>query len=297
MKEKQIGEIEKCCASLHMSCLKWDEPTHYKGRCIDHIFFLSKAPLKCLFINAILSSFKDHALLIGGSLFKEWEIQANKKSIPEYLINDHGFINTLIERMGTFSKGDDSNKFLTRFKTTAWELVPYWRERNTEVALFRELWKIHSLVRSLHNSHILRKSTVQRPYSSLEMGLLDQASLGWKGSKEGKLWRRGIIPRMISAALKKIECIEGQLGIFIDSHPARPKARSSPRVKGIVVDGVISRDNGVVQKAIKEFWGNLLGSVRPYNKDSLQKLIENHKPQFPKVDYHVVDGAKVDKLL
>ena len=37
--------------------------------------------------------------------------------------------------------------------------------------------------------------------------------------------------------------------------------------------------------------------MRPYNKDSLQKLIENHKPWFPKVDYHVVDGAKVDKLL
>ena len=66
--------------------------------------------------------------------------------------------------------------------------------------------------------------------------------------------------------------------IFIDSHPARLKARSSPRVKGIVVDGVISRDNSMVQKAIKEFWGNLLDSVRPYNKDSLQKLIENHKP-------------------
>ena len=129
------------------------------------------------------------------------------------------------------------------------------------------------------------------------MGLLDQASFGWKGLKEGKLWRRGIIPRMISAVLKKIECIEGQLEIFIDSHSARSKARSSPRVKGIVVDGVISRDNGIVQKAIKEFWGNLLGSVRPYNKDSLQKLIENHKPWFPKVDYHIVDGAKVDKLL
>ena len=130
VKEKQMGEIEKCCASLCMSCLKWDEPTHYKGRCIDHIFFLSKA--KHLFINAILSSFKDHALLIGGSSFKKWKIRANKKSIPEYLINDHGFINTLIERMGTFSEGDDPNKFLTRFKTTAWELVPYWRERNTE---------------------------------------------------------------------------------------------------------------------------------------------------------------------
>ena len=102
----------------------------------------------------------------------------NKKSIPEYLINNHGFINTLIERMGTFSKGNDPSEFLTRFKTTAWELVLYWRERNIEAALFRELWKIHSLVRSLCNSHILRKSTVQRPYSSLEMGLLDQASLG-----------------------------------------------------------------------------------------------------------------------
>ena len=74
---------------------------------------------------------------------------------------------------------------------------------------------------------------------------------------------------MISVAFKKIECIEGQLRIFIDNHPAKPKARSPPRVKGIVVDGVIFRDNSVVQKAIKEFWGNLLGSMRLYNKDSL----------------------------
>ena len=148
--------------------------------------------------------------------------------------------------MGTFSESNDFNEFLIRFKTTVWKLVPYWRERNTEAALFRELWKIHFLVRSLHNSHILRKSTVQRPYSSFEMGLLDQASLGWKGLKKEKSWRRRIIPRMISAALKKIECIEGQLGIFIDHHSMRFKVKSSPRVKGIVVDGVISRDNGVV---------------------------------------------------
>ena len=201
----------------------------------------------------------------------------NKKSIPEYLINNYSFINMLIERIDTFSKGDDFNEFLTKFKTTAWELVLYWRERNTEVALFRELWKICSLVRFLCNSHILRKSTVQRPYSSLEMGLLDQASLGWKSSKKGKSWRREIILKMISIVLKKIECIEEQLGIFIDNHFAKPKARSFPRVKGIVVDGVISRDNGVVQKAIKEFWGNLLSSVRLYNKDSLQKLIKNYK--------------------
>ena len=63
----------------------------------------------------------------------------NKKSIPEYLINDHEFINTFIERMGTFSKGDDPSEFLTRFKITAWELIPYWRKRNTKAALFQEL--------------------------------------------------------------------------------------------------------------------------------------------------------------
>ena len=80
-------------------------------------------------IKRVMSSLeqKDHKQALGYC------------QLTEYLINDHRFINTLIERMGTFSEGDDLNKFLTKFKTTAWELVPYWRERNTEAALFREL--------------------------------------------------------------------------------------------------------------------------------------------------------------
>ena len=65
-----MGEIDQCCASLCISHLKWDEPTHYKGRCINHIFFLSKALVKQLFINAILSGFKDHVLLIEGSIME-----------------------------------------------------------------------------------------------------------------------------------------------------------------------------------------------------------------------------------
>ena len=69
-----MGEIEQYCASLCISCLKWNELTHYKGKCIDYIFFLSKALLKQLFINAILFGFKNHALLIGGSFFKKWKI-------------------------------------------------------------------------------------------------------------------------------------------------------------------------------------------------------------------------------
>ena len=40
---------------------------------------------------------------------------------------------------------------------------------------------------------------------------------------------------MISTVFKKIECIEEQLGIFINNHPIKLKAKSSPRVKEIVV--------------------------------------------------------------
>ena len=78
------------------------------------------------------------------------------------------------------------------------------------------------------------------------MGLLDQASFSWKGLKKEKLWRRGIILRMIFVAFKKIEYIKEQLGIFINNHSMRPKVRLSLRIKGIVVDGVISRDNDMV---------------------------------------------------
>ena len=29
VKEKQMGEIDQCCTSLHMSCLKWDESVNW----------------------------------------------------------------------------------------------------------------------------------------------------------------------------------------------------------------------------------------------------------------------------
>ena len=39
------------------------------------------------------------------------------------------------------------------------------------------------------------------------------------------------------------------------------------------------------------------GKERPYNKDSLNKLIADHHPRFPPVERHDVDRKKVDKLL
>ena len=53
----------------------------------------------------------------------------------------------------------------------------------------------------------------------------------------------------------------------------------------------------MVKKAIKDFWKSLLSTERPYNKDSLDKLIADHHPCFPPVEKHDVDRKKVDKLL
>ena len=63
------------------------------------------------------------------------------------------------------------------------------------------------------------------------------------------------------------------------------------------MDGVISHDDNVVRKAIKDFWEGLLSTERPYDKVSLDELIADHKPHFPSIEKHDVDRKKVDKLL
>ena len=102
---------------------------------------------------------------------------------------------------------------------------------------------------------------------------------------------------MIKAGMDRTAVLEQQLGIFVNEHPSHPGHKSSPRVKGVIVDGVISRDDNVVKKAIKDFWESLLSTERLYNKDSLNKLIADHHPCFPPVERHDVDRKKVDKLL
>ena len=39
----------------------------------------------------------------------------------------------------------------------------------------------------------------------------------------------------------------------MNEHPLHPGCKSSPCVKDVIVDGVISCDNNVVKKAIKDF--------------------------------------------
>ena len=102
---------------------------------------------------------------------------------------------------------------------------------------------------------------------------------------------------MIKAGMDQTAVLEQQLRIFVDEHPLCPDCKSSPCVKGVIVDGMISCDDNVVKKAIKDFWESLLSIERPYNKDSLNKLIADHHPRFPPVERHDVDRKKVDKLL
>ena len=60
---------------------------------------------------------------------------------------------------------------------------------------------------------------------------------------------------------------------------------------------MISCDDNVVKKAIKNFWESLLSTERPFYKDSLNKLIADHHSHFPLVERHDVNRKKVDKLL
>ena len=83
----------------------------------------------------------------------------------------------------------------------------------------------------------------------------------------------------------------------MDEHSSHPDCKFFPCVKGVIVDGVISYDDNVVKKAIKDFWKSLLSTERPYNKDSLDELIADHHPHFPLVERHDVNRKKVDKLL
>ena len=78
----------------------------------------SNASSERVFVNTIPSSFKDHAMIVGGTSIKEWELKTNKKRIPEYLIKDFKFINVLINEVGDYVEGD-SVSCLSKLKEKA----------------------------------------------------------------------------------------------------------------------------------------------------------------------------------
>ena len=102
---------------------------------------------------------------------------------------------------------------------------------------------------------------------------------------------------MIKARKTQIAVLKQQLRIFVDEHLSCLDCKSFLCVKGVIIDGVIFHDDNIVKKAIKDFWESLFSTERPYNKDSLDKLIADHHSHFPPVERHDVDRKKVDKFL
>ena len=102
---------------------------------------------------------------------------------------------------------------------------------------------------------------------------------------------------MIKVGLSWISSLEQQLGVFLDNHPAHPNKKSSPKVRGVIVDGILFHDSSTVREAIKCFWDDLLGTEHPYNLKALDELLDNHPFCFPDSENHTIDLLKVEKLL
>ena len=102
---------------------------------------------------------------------------------------------------------------------------------------------------------------------------------------------------MIKVGLSWISSLEQQLGVFLDNHPPHPNKKSFPKVRGVIVDGILSCDSSTMREAIKGFWGDLLGTEHPYNLKALDELLDNHPFHFPDSENHTVDLLKVEKLL
>ena len=120
-------------------------------------------------------------MIVGGTSIKEWELKSNKKRIPEYLIKDPKFINALINEVGDYVEGD-SVSCLIKLKEKAWELVSLWKDKGKEAHLFKELWKLQTIIKHLAKTRILRKTSTIHSFSLLELELLHTAAIGWNGS-------------------------------------------------------------------------------------------------------------------
>ena len=185
LNESPFKELAESSESWNLSRLGWSEPTHFQGHCIDHVFIPLNAPSKRIFVNVIPSGFKDHAMIVGGTSIKEWELKSNKKRIPEYFIKDPKFINALINEVGDYVEGDPVS-CLIKLKEKAWELVPLWKDKGKEAHLFKKLWKLQTIIKHLAKTRILRKTSAIHSFSLLELELLHTAAIGWNGSQDDK---------------------------------------------------------------------------------------------------------------
>jgi endonuclease/exonuclease/phosphatase (EEP) superfamily protein YafD len=176
--DDQFQILMNTAAELKMERLSWNNATHHMGRCIDHLFVPSDCPPEWRILNALPTRFKDHAIMVGGSIRKEWNVANHhqRRSIPNYIACDPDFGQKIRSMVGDYKKdNDDPWITLGKIKEAAWKLTPEWRDRIREKSIFNKLWQLQFLLRNLNRSKCFRKSTVSFPYSSLELEILGEA--------------------------------------------------------------------------------------------------------------------------
>ncbi len=296
LKDKEVSDLEDLCSKMKMNRLQWNEFTHYKGRCIDHLFLPSSLPEKKIFVNAVPSDSQDHAMLVGGTTSKEWELNSKRKRIPDYLVNDPDFIKTLMSKVGKYVEHTDPVEYITHFKKEAWALTEIWRDLRKEFQIYKDIWKIRTLRTKLLKMRLMRKPSRANPFTELEETLMRDA-----GSTEGELkdkkWRKTIVRKMILAANKRIDVYEQQLGIAHPQKSFKTKNHNSTSIKGVLIDGVITRNGKEMREGIKKFWGDLLGQTRPFDLEALDELMDQHETSFEGVSIGGPDEKSVMKLL
>ena len=174
-KDKELTDLEELCSKHKMNRLQWNDFTHYKGRCIDHLFLPDSLPGKKVFVNAVPSDFQDHAMLVGGTTSKEWELNSKRKRIPDYLVKDPDFIKTLMAKMGKYVEHSDPVEYITRFKKEAWALTEIWRDLRKELQIYKDIWKIRTLRTKLLKLRIMRKPSRANLFTELEETLMRDA--------------------------------------------------------------------------------------------------------------------------
>ena len=280
--DKEMNSFEDEMAPLLVRA-QWDLPTHFKGRCIDHLFLPSRSPFKNRFVTAIPNSFRDHAVLIGGTSVKKWFTSSHPKSIPEVFINDPRFGKAILERVGDYKNNPLDH--LKKIKTAAWEVANEGKKGVAPESMLGSLWRFQTLRRHYQMIKAFRKSTPQRPYSPLEEELLMEAT--WTGTiSKKRAWRVGILPRVIRAVEKRIATLECTLGIHHEPSSFSTKSKTKKAVAGLLVEGEVVRDSKKINQALSDYWGNLFGSTRDFDRETLDLWIKEHPNSFPQMEHH-----------
>ena len=185
---------------------------------------------------------------------------------------------------------------LLRIKEAAWAICKEWMDSDLVAKNHKRLWFYKTLHRNLARSRIYKKNSWGHSYTGWEEELLHEVNTNFVRPKN-KSWREAILPKMLEALRTRISAMEEQCGIPQEERSfTLKKGRKRSTICGVEIEGNVSRDPKMIQSAIKRFWGDLLGTVRPFEEDVLNGLIEDHV-RFPPEEHHTVNREDVLKLL